>query len=100
MLFKIKDITEKIVKNKLTAIAWEEMYEEGKHSFWRSNELAGEAAIIHAYSIYGKLPYDTKVALIGKGNTAKGALTTLVRLGANVDIFDRKIRVCFKKKYM
>ena len=86
-----RDITDKFINNKLTAIAWEDMYEGGRHSFWRNNELAGEAAIFHAYSIYGKLPYETKVALLGRGNIARGALTTLVSLGARVDVYDRRM---------
>lgn len=86
-----RDITDKFVNNKLTAIAWEDMHEGGRHCFWRNNELAGEAAIFHSYSIYGKLPYETKVALLGRGNIARGALTTLVSLGARVDVYDRKM---------
>ncbi|EOU1888145.1 N(5)-(carboxyethyl)ornithine synthase [Clostridium perfringens] len=92
-----KDITDKFLKNKLTAIAWEEMYEGGRHSFWRSNELAGEAAIIHSYSIYGKLPYETKVAILGRGNIARGALTTLVSLGANVEVYNRNMEELLRK---
>lgn len=86
-----RDITDKFINNKLTAIAWEDMHEGGRHCFWRNNELAGEAAIFHSYSIYGKLPYETKVALLGRGNIARGALTTLVSLGARVDVYDRKM---------
>ncbi len=92
-----KDITDKFVENKLTGIAWEDMYEDGRHVFWRNNELAGEAAIFHAYSIYGKLPYETNVALIGRGNIARGALTTLVSLGARVDVYDRKMEALLRK---
>lgn len=86
-----RDITDKFINNNLTAIAWEDMYEGGRHSFWRNNELAGEAAIFHSYSIYGKLPYETKVALLGRGNIARGALTTLVSLGARVDVYDKRM---------
>ena len=77
-----RDITDKFLDKKLTAVAWEDMYELGRHTFWRNNEIAGEAAIMHAYSIYGKQPYETNVALLGRGNIARGALTTLVSLGA------------------
>lgn len=92
-----RDITDNFINNKLTGIAWEDMYEDGRHSFWRSNELAGEAAIFHAYSIYGKLPYETKVALIGRGNIARGAMTTLVSLGAEVEVYDRKMEALLRK---
>ena len=93
-----KDITEKFINNQLTAIAWEDMYEGGRHTFWRNNELAGEAAIFHAYSIYGKLPYETSVALIGRGNIARGALTTLVSLGARVEEKKKKMEELLKKE--
>lgn len=92
-----RDITDKFINNKLTAIAWEDMYEDGRHVFWRNNELAGEAAIFHAYSIYGKLPYETRVALLGRGNTARGALTTLVSLGARVEVYDKRMENLLRK---
>ena len=40
-----KDITDKIIAGKLSCYAWEDMYEDGRHSFWRNNEIAGEAAV-------------------------------------------------------
>lgn len=85
-----KSITDLIIKNSLTAIAWEDMYQDGRHVFWRNNELAGEAAILHAFTLYGKLPNQCKVALIGKGNTSRGAYRVLTSLGAEVVVYDRK----------
>lgn len=85
-----KDITDKIINGRLTAYAWEDMYEEGRHIFWRNNELAGEAAIMHAFQCYGRMPYETNVAVIGRGNTARGAMKVLNMLGAEVMQYDRK----------
>lgn len=85
-----KEITDLIIENKLTAIAWEDMYEEGRHIFWRNNEIAGEAAVMHAYTLFGLFPYNTKVAIIGKGNTARGAIKILSSLGAKIMVYDRK----------
>lgn len=85
-----KSITDKLLNNKLTAIAWEDMFEKGRHVFWRNNELAGEAAIMHAFTLYGKAPYECNVALIGRGNVARGAYKILSCLGANINIFDKK----------
>ena len=65
------------------------MYENGRHSFWRNNEIAGEAAIMHAYMCYGKFPYNTKVAVIGRGNVARGAIKTLDYMGATVICYNR-----------
>ncbi len=85
-----KKIADSIVKGGLTAYAWEDMFEEGRHVFYRNNELAGEAAIMHAFQCFGAMPYETKVALIGRGNTARGAMKVLNMLGADVMQYDRK----------
>ncbi len=83
-------VTDILVKNKVTVIAWEDMEENGRHTFWRNNEIAGEAAIMHAYLLHGLFPYNTKVALIGRGNIARGALKILTVLGADVKVYERK----------
>lgn len=83
------DITNSLVKGRLTAYAWEEMFDRGRHIFWRNNELAGEAAVLHAFQCYGCMPYETKVAVIGRGNTARGAIKVLNMLGADVRQYDR-----------
>ena len=75
-----RDITDILIKNHLTAYAWEKMYDRGKHVFWRNNELAGEASVMHAFQCFGKMPYETKAAVIGKGNTARGAMDCLTIL--------------------
>ncbi|SEL18597.1 N5-(carboxyethyl)ornithine synthase [Carnobacterium iners] len=93
-----KEITDILMENKLSAYAWEDMYEDNRHCYWRSNELAGEAAVMHAYQLNGLMPYDTKVALIGRGNTAKGALRILIGLGADVKVFNRLQEKLFRKE--
>jgi N5-(carboxyethyl)ornithine synthase len=86
-----KEIREAIIRKKLTAIAWEEMYNnKGKHIFWKNNEIAGTAAVLHALSFYGKSPFNLNVAVIGKGNCARGALRILRKLNANIKIYNRK----------
>ena len=93
-----KEVTDTLLANKLTAYAWEDMYEDNRHSYWRSNELAGEAAVMHAYQLNGIMPYDTKVALIGRGNTARGAQRILMGLGADVRVYDRRQEKLFRKE--
>ena len=93
-----RDITEQLISRSLTAYAWEDMSEGGRHIFWRNNELAGEAAVMHAFQCYGKMPYDTKVAVIGRGNTARGAIKTLNMLGAEVVQYDRRTEALFRKE--
>ena len=85
-----RDITDKLIDGRLTSYAWEDMFEGGRHLFWRNNEIAGEAAIIHAYMCHGIFPYHSKVAVIGRGNSARGAIKTLNYMGADVISYDRK----------
>ena len=81
-----------------TVIAWDEIFENGRYIFYRTREVAGEAAILHGFRYSGKMPYDCKVAIIGNGQTAKGALRILHGLGAEIDVFPRKFEGLFKKK--
>ncbi len=85
-----RDITDILIQNRLNAYAWEKMFDKGRHVFWQNNELAGEAAIMHAFQYFGCLPYETTVAVIGRGNTARGALKILNMLGSNVVQYDRR----------
>lgn len=92
------DITDVLISGKITAYAWEKMFQKGRHIFWRNNELAGEAAIMHAYQCYGCMPYETEVAVLGRGNTARGAVKILNMLGARVTQFDRKTEALFREE--
>ena len=90
--------TSNILNNNHTVIAWEEIFENGRYIFYRNREVAGEAAIMHAYRYCGKMPYDTKVAILGNGQTAKGALRILHGLGADVDVYNRRLEKLFREK--
>ncbi len=91
------DFTTKCVEDKHTVIAWEEIFEGGRYIFYRNREVAGEAAILQAYLYCGKMPYETKVAILGNGQTAKGALRILHGLGADVDVYKRSQEDLFKQ---
>lgn len=93
-----KIVTDLIVNHKATAIVWEDMFEDGRHVFWRNNEVAGEAAVMHALSVIGKAPYELEVSLLGNGNVAHGAYRILVSLGAKVSQFTRRSESLFKKE--
>lgn len=93
-----RDITDKIIASKLTSFAWEDMFEDGRHCFWRNNEIAGEAAVFHAYMCHGIFPYKTKAAVIGKGNVARGAIKTLDFMGADVVQYDRRMEHLFRQE--
>lgn len=93
-----KEVTDILIANELSAYAWEDMYEDNRHSYWRNNELAGEAAVMHAYQLNGIMPYDTKVAILGRGNTARGAQRILIGLGADVKMYNRNQEKLFQKE--
>lgn len=93
-----REVTDLMIENKLTAYAWEDMYNSGRHSFWKNNEIAGEAAIFHAYMCHGIFPMGTKAAVIGRGNTARGAIKTLNYMGAKVVTYNRRTEHLFRKE--
>ena len=92
------DFTSQVLEHGHTVVAWEEINEDGRYIFYRNREVAGEAAIMHAFRYCGKMPYDSRVAILGNGQTAKGALRILHGLGAEVDVYPRKFEALFKKK--
>ena len=92
------DITESILIGKNTAVAWEKFYEGNRHSFYRNNEIAGQASVLHAILCYGKIPNNTNVAILGNGNISKGALSAFNMLGAKVTVYTSKMEELFKKE--
>ncbi len=85
-----RKITDFFLDMKMTAISWGKMVDNGRFVFWRNNEIAGEAGVFHAFSYYGKLPYECSVAVIGKGNAGSAVVKLLEKMGADVTIYDRK----------
>ncbi len=53
---------------------------------------------MHAYQLNGIMPYDTKVAILGRGNTARGAQRILIGLGADVHVYNRSQEKLFQKE--
>lgn len=90
--------TTQMIEHHHTVIAWEEIFEDGRYLLYRNREIAGEAAVMHGFRYCGKMPYDTRVAILGNGQTAKGAMRVLHGLGANVDVYGRKLESLFRKK--
>lgn len=93
-----RGITDKMIKHNLTGYAWEDMFENGRHCFWKNNEIAGEAAVFHAFMCHGIFPYGKKVAVLGRGNSARGAIKMLNHLGADVMAYEKKTENLFRKE--
>lgn len=85
-----RKITDFLINMKMTAIAWEEMFDNGRTVFWRNNEIAGEAGLFQAFLYYGRLPYECSVAVIGTGNAGSAVIKLLEKMGADVTIYDIK----------
>ncbi len=92
------DITQKCIDNQLTVYAWEKMYDGNRHVFYKNNQIAGQAAVLHAMLYYGKKFGGLEVAILGNGNTSIGASNILHKLGAKVEIFTRKTEKNFVKE--
>ncbi|MEW9094173.1 MAG: N(5)-(carboxyethyl)ornithine synthase [Clostridiaceae bacterium] len=93
-----RELTDLLLEKRFECIAWEDMFEDGRHSFWRNNEIAGEAAVMQAFQLHGIFPYNTKVAILGRGNTARGAYRILNGLGADITVYSRNMESLFKKE--
>ena len=92
------DFTGKCVEDRHTVIAWEKIYTDGRYIFYRNREVAGEAGVLQAFTCLGKMPYECSVAILGNGQTAKGAMRILHGLGARVDVYGRKLESLFKQR--
>lgn len=91
------NFTTSAIQNKYTIITWENIFKNGRYIFYKNREIAGEAAILQGIRYAGKTPYELNVAIIGNGQTAKGALRVLHGLGANIDVYNRRLENAFKK---
>lgn len=91
------DFTTEVLKGKHTLYAWEDLYDNGRYIFYKNREIAGEASVLHAIPMMGFMPREAKFAIIGNGQTAKGAQRVLYGLGAKeVDVFGRRQENLFK----
>ena len=98
-LVQNKELTDLCIKKHFSTLCWENMFDHDLHVFYRNNQIAGEAAIFHAFQCYGKSPDGLKVAVLGNGNVASGAIKTLKGLGAFVKVFDREHEEDFKREF-
>ena len=94
------DITQHFIDNKLTGYAWEKMFDNNKrHVFNINNQIAGEAAILHAMIVYGKKIENMNVAVLGNGNTSKGAQNILNKFNNRITVYTSNDEEKFKKEF-
>lgn len=84
------DLTQLAIDKRLTVIAWEAMNHWTSddafdvHVFHLNNELAGYCSVLHALALRGATGHYGRrltAAVIGFGNSARGAVTALTSLG-------------------
>lgn len=85
-----REVVDRLINQRMSSIAWEDMFCAGRHVFWLNNQIAGYAAILHVSTLLGSSIDGLSAALIGRGNVARGAYACLTRLGAQVRVYDRK----------
>lgn len=85
-------ITQAAIDRGVTLIAWEAMHEwfepelQGRHVFAKNNEIAGYSSVLQAMTLIGlsgEYGRPLRAAVIGSGNSARGAVTSLNALGVN-----------------
>lgn len=91
-------LTSLLVKQKDICYAWEDMYEEQRHIFWKNNWLAGAGGVLNGLQYTGWLPYGKKAAILGRGDVAMGAYHMLCNLGADCCVYNRKQEALFQKE--
>ena len=97
-LVQNRELTDLCIEKKFSCFCWENMFDNGRHIFWKNNQIAGEAAVLHAFESYGRLPIGMDVAILGNGNVSNGALRVLSMLGANVQVYRKEMEHLFKQE--
>ena len=95
-----KEIAQAAIDNQVTLIAWEAMHhwsnsgEQQMHIFYKNNELAGYAAILHVLELLGTDGHygpKRKVGIIGYGSVSRGAICALQGRGFNdINVYSRR----------
>lgn len=93
-------ITQAAIDKKMTLIAWEGMYQWNRwgervlYVFYRNREIAGYAAILHLFEIFGIDGFygpRRNVAIIGYGSVSRGAIYALHGRGFhNIHVYTRR----------
>jgi len=85
-------LREEVQKKKMTAIAFEHMYDEYENYLFQENRrITGIIGMLQALTYLGMPPKNlSKVAIIGNGNVGKGAREILDAHSVKYEIFTRK----------
>jgi alanine dehydrogenase len=95
-----KSITQLAIERRITVISWEGMHQWSKggeklvHVFYRNNEIAGYAAVLHCLLLAGAIGHygpTRRVVILSFGSVSRGALYALRGLGFHkIYVFTRR----------
>lgn len=95
-----RDITQAAIDRRLTLIAWEAMHgwnssgEKQLHIFYKNNEIAGYAAVLHSLQLLGIDGHygpRARVVVLSYGSVSRGAIYALQGRGFNnIRVFTRR----------
>ena len=95
-----RPITQTAIDNRLTLIAWEAMHhwsasgDKQMHIFYKNNEIAGYAAVLHCLQLLGVDGHygpRRKVVVLSYGSVSRGAIYALQGRGFNnIHVFTRR----------
>jgi len=94
-------ITQQAIDRRLTVIAWEDMHhwsdagERQVHVFYKNNEIAGYAAVLHSLQLLGLDGHygpRRRIVVLGYGSVSRGAIYALQGRGFNnINVFTRRL---------
>jgi N5-(carboxyethyl)ornithine synthase len=71
-----------------------------KGLLYKNSFYAGYAGVLDALMKYGLIPTEeTKIAILGSGNVAQGAFSSISKYSSNIRMYYRKTMPIFKKNY-
>ena len=95
-----RNITQAAIDKKLTLISWESMHqwnqsgEKLMHVFYKNNEIAGYAAVLHTLELLGIDGHygpRRRIVILGYGSVSRGAIYALQGRGFNnIQVFTRR----------
>lgn len=85
-----RSLTDTLIQKKHRCYAWEDLYNDNRHAFWKNNQIAGAGGVMNAMQYTGFFPEGLEAGVIGRGDSGAGAFQMLSNLGAHVRQYSRK----------
>lgn len=93
-----KKLTDTLLQKEHSCYAWEDLYKDERHVFWKNNQIAGAGGVMNAMQFTGFFPEGLEAGIIGRGDSGAGAFQMLSNLGAHVRQYSRVQEELFIKE--